>query len=154
MKKDTLSKERIKKLLSIEDEMSGEQYVVDVYRQLKYGNNEIRDLEKATMAYAVAARLEAEAEYRVEVKKAELSEYFADMEEEAREYEQIIKPTDQRVRAYIERLPEYRRRRAKLAEFNRRLNVYKGYKMAIKMKSDSLRTKAASIRVQEQAERE
>jgi len=154
MKKDNLSKERIKKLLSIEDEMGGEEYIIDSYKKLKYGNDVIRDLEKVTIAYAVSSRLEAEAEYRVEVKKAELSEFFADLEEEAREYEQIIKPTDQRVKAYIERNPEYRRKKAKLAEFNRRLNVYKGYRMALKIKSDMLRTKAASVRIQEQSERE
>ena len=143
-----MNKTFLKKILTIEDEMMGEEIVIDGYKSIQFGNSLSQSLEKIVKLYAVAVRLEAEAAWRLEVYKVDLQEFYSILDERTREYEIIGKPTEQRIKSYILKDPEYIAQKKQLLEYEKRYELWRGYKMTLDKKFEALRSMLATERLE------
>ena len=139
----------VKSLLRFKDELRGESLVIDMYESLAFkGDNPEEQFNDALIGYQVSGNLEAIACCRYEKMEVDTKAYYAQMDEYCREMDVIDKPTDSRVKAYIQRDEKYIKRKKAVAKAKERWTMLRHYNQAFRMKIDLLRTKAANMRAE------
>lgn len=138
--------EIIERLLRFEDNLAGIQFSIDAYNDLKLTDDIDEQMDDTLHGYTATGVLEAHAQERYSVSKVELDEFHGELDEHAREIEIMSRPTDARVKAWIDRNDEYVRRKKRLIELERKWNVLKHLNRAFYMRYELLRTKSANLR--------
>lgn len=136
----------IRRLLRVDDSLAGIEFSIDAYNDLKLTHDIELEMDNILQAYQFTAVLEAHAEERYDNKKVELEEYWGELEEHCRSYELVERATDQKVKAWIARNPDYVKRKKKLLELKRRWGVLKFLVKSFYMKYELIRTKSANTR--------
>lgn len=146
---DSSKLSNVKSLLMFSDELGGERLVIDMYESLRLkGDNPEEQFNDALIGYQVSGNLEAIAACRFEKMEVDLKALYAQMDEHAREMDVIDRPTDAKVRAFIQRDERYIKKKKALAKAKEKWTMLRHYNWAFKMKIDLLRTKAASMRAE------
>jgi len=136
----------VRRLLRVEDNLAGTRFAIDAYDNLRLKNDIEVEMDDVLHGFQMTGVLEAHAEERYENSRIELDEFWGQLEEHAREMEVMSRPTDQKVKAYIQRDAEYISRKKRLSEIKRRWHVLKHLNKAFYMKYELIRTKSANVR--------
>ena len=134
--------------MTFEDELAGEDILWNMLKDLEFGDNIEVDMQDVVKAFMLSGVLEAHADERYEKKRIELDEFRGELDEQAREFEVVQRPTDSKVKSWIDRNEEYVKRRKTLAKLARKLKILRHLNRAFQIKADLLRTKAANQRLQ------
>ncbi|HEC72372.1 MAG: hypothetical protein ACTSW7_01315 [Candidatus Thorarchaeota archaeon] len=138
--------EIVRRLLQIEDDLMGQRFAIDAYNDLKLNEDIESQMDDVLRGYQMTGVLEAHAGERCGVRKVELDEFYGELDEHAREAEVMSRPTDARVKAWINREEEYVKRKKRLLELERKHNVLKHLNRTYYMMYELIRTKSANLR--------
>ena len=132
--------------MRIDDDLMGQRFAIDAYNDLKLNEDIEAQMDDVLRGYQMTGVLEAYAGERHGVCKVELDGFYGELDEHAREQEVMSRPTDARVKAWINREEEYIRRKKRLIELERKYNVLKHLNRAYYMMYELIRTKSANQR--------
>lgn len=136
----------VRRILQFEDFLIGQQIAVDMYDNLKLNEDIESQMDDVLHGYQFTGNLEAHAGERHGICKVELDQFQGELDEYAREQEIMSRPTDTRVKNWINREEEFVRRKKKLLEFERLHNMLKHMNKAFYMQYELIRTKSANLR--------
>lgn len=138
--------EIVRRLLRVEDNLLGQQFAIDAYNDLKLEEDIETQMDDVLRGFQLTGVLEAHAGERYGISKVELDEFQGELDEYAREQEVMSRPTDARVKNWVNRNEEFVKRRKRLLELERKHNILKHLNRAYYMMFELIRTKSANLR--------
>lgn len=141
-------RKKIKRLLNFVDEINGEEIAINMFKELQLNDEIDKDIRDVVIFFATCGAMTAFSEERYERQKIELDNYRGILDEEAREMDVISRPTEQKIKSWIDRHPEYVKKRRLLLRYKRQYELLKTYTKAFEKKAEMIRTKAATQRLE------
>lgn len=143
----SLSADLLKKFLHIEDsELDGQKVDLHLLDDLLTSSDIDSEIDKISVFFMLMSSMEAYAEERYENEKNHSKKIYAELDSKAREGDLLGRPTDAKVKAWIEGHSIYRNVDKKINKYKRQMKLYKGAAAAFEMKSKMLQTKSANTR--------
>jgi len=139
---------KLRKLLIFEDELEGEPILIDMLKDLEFKDDFDSECDDVIKGFILSGKLESSAEERFELYRISIDEFRAELDDQCRETEIVSRPTDSKVKAWIDRNEEYVKRRKRLVKLKKQVSVLRHYNRAFVMKAELLRTKAANRRLE------
>jgi hypothetical protein len=143
----SLSANLLKNFLKIEDsELDGQKVNLDLLDDLLTSSDIDSEIDKCSVLFMLMSSMAAHSEERHENEKTNLKKIFAQLDSKAREGDLLGRPTDAKVKAWIEGNITYRTIQKRINKYKRQTSLYEGAAKAFEMKSRMLQTKSANIR--------
>ncbi len=143
----SLSQNLLKNFLKIEDsELDGQKVDLHLLDDLLTSSDIDSEIDKISVFFMLMSSMESYAEERYENQKTHAKKIFAQLDTKAREGDLLGRPTDAKVKAWIEGHVQYRMCDKNINKFKRQMKLYKAAAAAFEMKSRMLQTKSANAR--------
>lgn len=146
VKKKKSAEDTFRQSMFFEDNLNGEDLSIDTYEALRFKRDLDKDLNDVVVGYQQTAMTMARAELRLDLLKIDFDAFRGELDEYARSMEIIARPTDSKVKAYIDRHEECVKRRKALARVKEKYTMLKHFNRAFAIKAELIRTRAANIR--------
>jgi len=141
-------KDKIRELLYLRDFLLGEKVALDVWEDLKITEDPELQMQDCLYNYQLTGMLEAAAEAKVDIQKVDLDNMFAELDDYARNMEVMARPTDAKVKCWIQRDKKYIEKRKEIIDAKMKYLFWKHINRALVMKADFIRSKVASRRAE------
>jgi hypothetical protein len=143
----SLSRDLITHFLKIEDpDLDGQKVNLDLLDDLLTSSDIDSEIDKCSVMFMLMSSMEAHAEERYENEKINRDKIFGELDSKARDGDLLGRPTDAKVKAWIEGNVNFRNVGRRVNKFKRQMKKFRGAALAIEMKSRMLQTKSANIR--------
>jgi hypothetical protein len=140
------------KLLRLDTKVDGQQVVIDMYQSLQFTHQLDVEMEDSVLGYMVSGMLSAQAERQADDAKTELDEMRGSLDEYAREMEVLNRPTDEKVKAWVYRHPDYIAKRKEHSRLKETAGILKFFNRAFEMKVDLIPTRAGRAKRRQELE--
>lgn len=138
------------KMMRIECEYDGRPVKIDCSKLLTFRGELDDDRERCIKWHQRVGALMAEAIRRRDFLKAELDSLKGELDEHARKFEVLSRPTDEKVKNWVNRNPDYVNKRKMLAEQEAKVGKLNALHWSINKKIDMLVEKGADRRIEVQ----
>jgi len=142
---------QLRELLQYTGERGGQALVIDMYQSLKYALDLDQSEEETLLGYMASGRLEADAFEDLEDAEIELKELRGNLDEYAREMEVLNRPTDSKVKAWIDRNEAYIAKAKAVASLRKHHKILWHFNRAYEKKLDALPSRSARSRDKSEA---
>jgi hypothetical protein len=135
------------KFLHIEDsDLDGEKVDLDLLDDLLTSKDIDSEIDKISVYFMLMSSMAAHAQQRYEDTKTQLKKIFGQLDDKARNSDLLGRPTDAKVKAWIEANPLYQKIQRRINLYERQYNIFNAAARAFEMKSRMLQTKSANTR--------
>lgn len=143
--------EQLMELLQYTGERGGHELVIDMYKSLQFAIDMDQCEQEALLGYMASGRLEADAFEELEDAEIELKELRGNLDEYAREMEVLNRPTDSKVKAWIDRNEAYIAKAKAVASLRKHHKILAHFNKAYEKKLEVLPSRSARSRDKSEA---